>query len=175
MLDGTSSTSAMIGPSFSVASEKRSIVSRAPVRSSELMKTRHRSHRNARKMPITSEPVEVCRSAFAANQVDEQFFERLADRGARPHLRERPLRNEPSSRDHPDVGREALDDLEDVRREEDGSATTNERVEQVLDLARRDRIDPFERFIEEQQAGGRQQGGCERELLTHAMREVGDQ
>ena len=52
-LDGISRTSAMIGPSFSMATEKRSSVSRAPVRSSELTSTRHRIQRNARRMPVT--------------------------------------------------------------------------------------------------------------------------
>ena len=50
MLDGTSRTIAMIGPSFPAATEKRSSVSREPVRSSEFTSTRHRIHRNARKM-----------------------------------------------------------------------------------------------------------------------------
>ena len=40
----------MMGPSFPAATEKRSIVSREPVRSSEFTSTRHRIQRNARKM-----------------------------------------------------------------------------------------------------------------------------
>ena len=40
----------MMGPSLPTATEKRSIVSREPVRSSELMSTRHRIQKNARKM-----------------------------------------------------------------------------------------------------------------------------
>ena len=40
----------MIGPSLPAAMEKRSSVSREPVRSSEFTSTRHRIQRNARKM-----------------------------------------------------------------------------------------------------------------------------
>ena len=47
--EGTNSTTAMIGPIFSMAIEKRSSAERAPVRSSELTNTRHRSHMNARR------------------------------------------------------------------------------------------------------------------------------
>ncbi len=50
MADGISRTSVMIGPSFSVATENRSRVSRAVVRSSALMNTRQRSQTNAPKM-----------------------------------------------------------------------------------------------------------------------------
>ena len=111
---GMSRTIAMMGPSFSVATAKRSRVSRAPVRSSELTSTRQRIQRNARKMRPTSEPVQVGGGPFAADQLDEQLFERPFALRARAHFLDPPLRDEPAVGDHADVGRETLDDLEDV-------------------------------------------------------------
>ena len=74
-----SGRAAMIGPSFSMATEKRSSVSRAPVSSSELISIRQRSHANARRVLNISDPVERHRrSRVAADQADEQLFERLA-------------------------------------------------------------------------------------------------
>jgi len=46
---GTSSSPRRIGASSSVARDRRSIVSRRPPRSSAFIRTRHRSHANARK------------------------------------------------------------------------------------------------------------------------------
>ncbi len=52
--------------------------------------------------------------------------------------------------DHSDVGRETFDDLQDVRRQEDGAAARQERVHQVFDLARSHGVDSFERLIEKE-------------------------
>src|SRR5262245_8552116 len=134
-LDGISSTSAAIRPSFSVATENRSSVSRAPVRSSELISTRNRIQTNARKIRvIASQPVEIRRRPFAADQIDEQLFERAGAvlAGADPF--DGALRDDPAVGDHADVGRQPLDDLEDVRREEHGTAARHEGVQQILDL-----------------------------------------
>ena len=51
----------------------------------------------------------------------------------------------------------------------------DERVQQLLDLPRGDRVDPFERLVEEEQPRRRQQRRRQRQLLPHAVREVGDQ
>src|SRR5689334_6521603 len=123
-LEGTKRTSVMIGPSFSVAMEKRSSVSRAPVRSSELTRVRQRSQRNARKVRSIagSEPVEIRRRPLAADEIDEQLFEILRSAGTGADLGQRPLGHEPPTRDDADVRGEPLHDLEDVRRQEHGAA-----------------------------------------------------
>ena len=51
----------------------------------------------------------------------------------------------------------------------------DERLQQILDLARGHRVDPFERLVEEQQPRRRQQRGRERQLLPHAVRKVRDE
>ena len=84
------------------------------------------------------------------------------------------LGDETSSGDDAEVCREALDDLQDVRGQEDCASARNERLQQILDLSRRHGIDPFERLVEEQEARRRQQGGSERQFLAHTVREVGD-
>src|ERR671910_715213 len=94
MLVGISRTIAMIGPSFSVATAKRSRVSRALVRSSELINTRQRLQRNARKMRPTSEPVQFRRRPFAADELDEQFLERPLALGAGADLVDPTLRDQ---------------------------------------------------------------------------------
>ena len=77
--------------------------------------------------------------------------------------------------DHADMRRQPLDDLEDVRGEEHRAAARDERMEQLLDLPRGDRVDPFERLIEEEQPRRRQQRRGERQLLPHAVREIRDE
>src|SRR5215204_4729596 len=133
MLVGISSTIAMIGPSFSVATEKRSSVSRAPVRSSELTSTRQRSHRKAWKIRPTSEPVQVGGGPFAADELDEELLERALAQRTGADLVDAPLRDEAPVGDHPDVRRQTLDDLEDVRGEEDRPAARHEGMQQVFD------------------------------------------
>ena len=77
--------------------------------------------------------------------------------------------------DDADVVAQPLDDLEDVRGEEDRAAAFHERGEQVLDLPRRDGVDALERLVEEQQPRGGQQRRRERDLLAHAVRVVRDE
>src|SRR5690242_15818152 len=101
----------MIGPTFSTASESRSSVSRAPVRSKALTSIRHRSHTKARRI-LTSEPVQVRGRTIAADEIDEKLFERLRAHRGRAYGFNRPLRDEPPLCDHADVRRETLDDLE---------------------------------------------------------------
>ena len=166
----------MIGPSFSVAIEKRSSVSRAPVRSSELTRTRQRIHRNARKM----RPIVQSQSRSAAGRSPPTSSMNISSSVPLPCAPARtsvdaPLRDEPAVGDDADVRREPLDDFEDVRRQEHRPAARDERVQQFLDLSRRDRVDAFERLVEEQQPRRRQQRRRERQLLAHAVREVGDQ
>jgi hypothetical protein len=73
------------------------------------------------------------------------------------------------------VRREPLDDLENVRGQKDRPAARDERVEQVLDLSRRDGVYPFERLVEEEQTRRGQQRRRERELLAHAVGIVRDE
>ena len=88
------------------------------------------------------------RRPFAADELDEQLFERPSYAGAGPQLVDPSLRDEAASCNDADVGRETLDDLQDVRRQKDSPSASDERLQQVLDLARRDGIDAFERLIE---------------------------
>ena len=76
-------------------------------------------------------------------------------------------------RDDADMGGQPLDDFEDVRGQEDGAAARDERQQQVLHLARRHGVDAFEGFVEEEELRRGQERRGERELLPHAMREVG--
>src|SRR5690349_21250012 len=93
-IDGMSTTSATIGPSFSIATEKRSSVSRDPVRSSELTSTRNRIQTNARKSRIIrSQPIEVGGGTLAADQLDEHFLERPGAVLAGAYFVHRPLRD----------------------------------------------------------------------------------
>ena len=81
-----------------------------------------------------SNPVERHRRALvAADEVDEELFEThigaavtaRAGRSPGTNLRHRALRHEPALDDDADVRREPLDDLEDVRGEEDGAAAAS--------------------------------------------------
>src|SRR5512134_3347468 len=121
-----------IGARCSMASEKRSTLSRAPLFSREFTKIRHRSHANAwRILGIGSDPVERGGARLTAHEPDEQLFERLRPAGAGAQLRDWSLRNEPAARDDADVRRQALDDLQDVRRQEDRAAAADEREQEV--------------------------------------------
>src|SRR5262249_18544131 len=176
MLDGISSTSATIGPSFSVAIEKRSSVSRLPVRSIELTSTRNRIQTNARKMRVIAlQPVEGGGRFFAADELDEHLFERAVSVHARAHLLDRSLRDDAAVGDDADVRREPLDDLENVRREEHRAAAADERMQQLLDLARRDRVDALERLVDEEQGRRREERRRRPQVLLHPVREVGNE
>src|SRR4051812_2055927 len=158
MLEGINSTSAMIGPSLSVATDMRSSRSRAPVRSSELTRTRQRIHRKARKIrPIALEPVQIGGRTLAADQRDEEFFERPRSMRAGAHLLDPPLRDEAAVGDDADMRGQPLDNFEDVRGEKDRSAAADERVQHFLDLSRGDRVDAFEGLVEKEQARRGQQ------------------
>ena len=54
--------------------------------------------------------------------------------GAGVQLRQRSLRDQPAAMDDADVIAQPLDDLQDVRREKDRAAASDERGQQVLDL-----------------------------------------
>src|SRR5215218_2627002 len=101
----------MIGPRFSIASENRSTASRAPVRSSELISMRHRSHANARRILSMSDPIESgVQLWLAADQADEQLLQALPDARASPQFFDPALRHDLALGNHADVGRESLDD-----------------------------------------------------------------
>src|SRR3954470_24998054 len=109
----------MSGPRFSIARENRSTTSRAPVRSSELISMRQRSHANARRILSMSDPIEPgVKLRIATDQLDEQLFQCFANPRAGPQLFDAPLRHDSAVRNHPDMRRESLDDLEDVRGQE---------------------------------------------------------
>src|SRR5262245_59489612 len=136
MAEGTMRPMAISGPICSTASDRRSTVSRAPVRSSEFISTRHRIHAKARSvLSMRSNPVERrSRRTVAAHQVDEQLFEASRAGSAGAQLVDGALRDQPSLGNDADVRRQALDDFEDVRRQEDRAAARDERLQQVLDL-----------------------------------------
>src|ERR1051325_11253884 len=96
MPDGIIKTAAMMGPSFSIATENRSTASRAPVFSSELMSIRQRIQTNARRVRVMadmSEPFERrVRARVTADQADEQLFERAPGAAAAAPLVDRRLR-----------------------------------------------------------------------------------
>src|SRR5688572_13722418 len=130
--EGTINKSTIIGPRCSTAPEKRSSVSRAPVRSSAFMTTRQRSQANARRIRnIRLNPVERHVPGFVSYKVDEHFLKRPA-----PFAKviDPPLGNELALRDDADVGGEPLDDFENVRSQEDRAAARDERLQQILDL-----------------------------------------
>src|SRR6185312_6073779 len=97
----TINTAAMIGPSFSMAMEKRSTVSRAPVFSSELISMRQRSQANARRILSTAlDPIQCVGLRFAADEPDEQFLECLPAAAAGAQLVDASLRDQLSMGDH---------------------------------------------------------------------------
>src|SRR5690606_29126938 len=62
-------------------------------------------------------------------------------------------------------------DLEDVRRQNHGPARAHTVDEDVLDLARRSRVEPRQRLVENHDVGVVNQRARERDLLAHAARE----
>ena len=72
--------------------------------------------------------------------------------------------------DDADVRAQPLDDLQDVRRQEDRRAAGHEAGQQVADDARRHRVHPLERLVEEQQVRVGQQRRGQGQLLLHAVR-----
>ena len=101
----------MIGPSCSMASENRSRRSREPLRSSEFISTRHRIQVNAFRIltvgvirsEATSDPVERGLPSLAADERDEELFERPATLGAPAQFVDRTLRDQPAAGDHADM------------------------------------------------------------------------
>jgi hypothetical protein len=95
------------------------------------------------------------------------------DAGA--ELLEGAVGDEVAAVDDGDVGAEALDDLEDVRGEEDGGAASDHALEHGLERARGDGVDAFEGLVEEEDPGAVDDGCGEGELFLHAVGEVGDE
>ena len=157
-----------------MATEKRSSVSRAPVRSSELTRTRHRIQRNARKMRPRRGQSQLRSAAGRSPPTSSMKSSSSVPCPCAPgaHLLDASLRDDAAVGDDADVRRQPLDDLENVRRQEDRAAARDERVQQILDLARRDRVDPLERLVEKEQARRRQQRRRQRQLLAHPVREI---
>ena len=77
--------------------------------------------------------------------------------------------------DDGDVRAEALDDLEDVRGEEDGGAAGDHALKHGLEGAGGDGVDAFEGLVEEEDFGAVDDGSGEGKFLLHAVREVGDE
>ena len=117
--------------------------------------------------------------AGGAKDVEEDFFEGgvvlsvgCGDAGA--EFFERALGDERALVDDGDVGAEALYDFEHVGREEDGGAALDHPVEHVFEDAGGYGVDAFEGLVQEEDFGAVDDGGGERELLLHAVGEVGD-
>ena len=77
--------------------------------------------------------------------------------------------------DDGDVGTETLDDLEDVRGEEDGSAARDHSLQHRFQSAGGDGVNAFEGLVEEENLGAVDDGGSECEFFLHAVGEVGDE
>jgi hypothetical protein len=76
-----------------------------------------------------------------------QFLERLATVGAGSQIVDVSLGDQFSVSDDPNVCGQSLDDLENVRGQKDRSAARHKRQQQILDLPRCDRVDPFEGLV----------------------------
>src|SRR5580658_1658409 len=74
-----------------------------------------------------------------------------------------------------DVGAEALDDLEDVRCEEDGGAAADHALEHGFEGAGGDGVDAFEGLVEEEDLGTVNDSGGEGKFFLHAVGEVSDE
>ena len=168
----------MIGPSFSIASENRSSVSRAPVRSSELTSMRHRIQANARRILSTLRSSRARRLRVRRRRPGSMnsSSRRLGAVGAParsssigPCATSRPLAMTPMWVD----SRSTISRMCEVRKIV--PPRRDERLQQILDLARGHRVDAFERLVEKEQPRRRQQRRRERQLLAHAVREVGDE
>jgi hypothetical protein len=113
-------------------------------------KSRNRSHANARKVRIIARassrdgPVESL-----APTSSREISSGLPDADARAKIPERALRDELPAMDHAEMIGEPLDDLEDVGGEEDRPAVLRELVQEVLDQARGQGVDPLERLVQE--------------------------
>ena len=83
--------------------------------------------------------------------------------------------DEAAAVDDGDVGAEALDDLEDVRGEEDGGAAGDHALKHGFEDAGGDGVDAFEGLVEEEHVGAVDDGGGEGEFFLHAVGEVGDE
>ena len=95
------------------------------------------------------------------------------DAGA--ELFERAVGDEMAAVDDGDVGAEALDDLEDVRGEEDGGAAGDHSLQHGFEGAGGDGVDAFEGLVEEEDFGAVDDGGGEGEFFLHAVGVVGDE
>ena len=102
--------------------------------------------------------------------------ERLLERrslGGRANLRGRAVRHLPPAVDDDDARADALDDLEDVRAEENRLALRRQLLEQFLHDRRRVGVEPVERLVEKQHVRPVNERGRDEHLLPHALRELG--
>ena len=72
------------------------------------------------------------------------------------------------------VAAEAFDDFQNVRSQKNRRATFGHAAKQRFQSAGRERVHPFERLIEEQDARPVDDGSSKRKFLLHAMRIVRD-
>src|SRR5256885_9271448 len=80
--------------------------------------------------------------------------------------------DEASGGDHPDPVGHSFGDFKNMRGHDHGAAGANAIAEQSLDVARRDRVEPGERFVQDDQARLMYQGSRQRDLLAHAFGET---
>ncbi len=95
--------------------------------------------------------------------------------GASAEFFEGALGDETTAVDDGDVAAETLDDLEDVRGEEDGGAAGDHALKHVFEGACCDGVYAFEGFVEEEDFGAVDDGGGEGEFLLHAVGVIGDE
>ena len=77
-----------------------------------------------------------------------------------------------SGGDHPDPVGHSFGDFKNMRGHDHCAAGANAISEQSLDVARRNRVEPGERFVQNDQARVMYQGSRQRDLLAHAFGET---
>src|SRR5258708_38693613 len=108
---------------------------------------------------------------FLARDLEEDVLERRAGGGVAAQLRHGAARDDAPALDDADPLREALGDLEDVRREDHAHALARALDELILHLPRRGRIEPGERLVEDHDARLVDQPAPPPDLLPHTPRE----
>ena len=99
---------------------------------------------------------------------------RRAAQRSSTQLLQRPLCDKFSTVDDADMRAQPLNDLEHVRRKEDGHAARGHPLQHGLQRACRDCIHTLERLIQKQHPRSMDHRRGQRQLLLHAMRKVGD-
>src|SRR5437763_6342457 len=108
---------------------------------------------------------------MASGEVEKDLFQRLPIMpDLMPELLQAAQREQAAVVDDAEPGAHPLGDLEDVRRKEHGLSLFTEVLEDVLHLARAERVQAHGRLIKKEDLGIMEQGRRQRYLLPHAAR-----